>query len=128
MLFCSSAPRPAECAVFGPLQSGDSVQTDFEQFVARLGSFLELRRRQLADQLLDFLQGVQHLSQLGRLIDGPIFLRCEANARAVRAAALVGAAERRRGRPGRGHELGHRQARREDLCLESSMSCSETSG
>src|SRR6516225_12070270 len=58
--------------------------------------------------------------QLGWLIDVPIFLRRKANARAIRAAALVGTAERRRRRPGRRDELGNRQARGENLRVQSS--------
>ena len=41
------------------------------------------------------LQLRKHLCQFGRLVDLPILLRREANARAVRPTALVGAAERR---------------------------------
>src|SRR5262249_48293075 len=55
----------------------------------------------------------------GWLIDVPIFLRRKANARAVRAAALVGTAERGRRRPSRRDELGNRQARGENFRLES---------
>ena len=62
---------------------------------------------------------LQHLRQLGRLVDLPVLLRREANARAVRAAALVGAAERRRRRPGRRDQLGNGQAGREDFRLQS---------
>ena len=43
--------------------------------------------------LLDALEGFEHLRQLGRLVDLPILLRREADARPVRPAALVGAAE-----------------------------------
>ncbi len=42
---------------------------------------------------LDLLQGLQDLRQFGRVVHGPILLRCEANARPVGAAALVRAAE-----------------------------------
>src|SRR4029077_19205939 len=49
---------------------------------------------------LDALQGLERLLQLGRLVDFPCLLRRQANARAVRAAALVGAAEGGRRRPG----------------------------
>ena len=70
--------------------------------------------------LLDPFERLQHLSQLSRLVDFPILLRREANARAVRATALVGAAERRRRRPGSGDRLGDRQSGREDLGLQSS--------
>ena len=52
--------------------------------------------------LLDFLQRPQHLRQFGRLVDFPILLRRQADARPVRPAALVAAAERGRRRPGAG--------------------------
>ena len=40
------------------------------------------------------LQRLQHLRELGRVVDVPILLRREADARSVGAAALVGTAER----------------------------------
>jgi hypothetical protein len=58
---------------------------------------------------LDVLQDLQRFLQLLGLVDFPLLLRREANARAVRTAALVGAAERGRRRPGRRHELRDRQ-------------------
>ena len=67
---------------------------------------------------LNLLQRLQHLRQLRGLIDRPVLLRCEANARAVRAAALVGAAERRRRRPRRRDQLRDRKSRGEDALLE----------
>ena len=66
----------------------------------------------------DLLERLQHLRQFRGLIDGPVFLRCEANARAVRAAALIGAAERRGRRPRGRHQLRDRQAGGEDRALE----------
>ena len=69
--------------------------------------------------LLDRFELLQDRLELGRLVDLPVLLRREANARAVRAAALVGAAERRRRRPSRRDQLGHGQAGREDLRLQS---------
>ena len=72
----------------------------------------------VVELLLDPLQRLQHLRQLGRIVDRPILLRREADARAVGAAALVGAAERRRRRPGGRDQLGDGQSRREDLALE----------
>ena len=56
--------------------------------------------------------------QLRRLVDLPVLLRRETDARPVRPAALVGAAERGRRRPGGRDQLGDRQARSEDLALE----------
>jgi len=51
--------------------------------------------------LLDRLQDCKNLRQFGRLVDLPILLRRQANARTVGPAALVGAAEgcRRTPRP-----------------------------
>ena len=72
----------------------------------------------VVELLLNSLQGLQHLRQLRRIVDRPILLRREANTCAVSAAALVGAAERRSGRPGGRHQLRHRQSRREDLALQ----------
>ena len=60
----------------------------------------------VVELLLNPLQGLQHLRQLRRIVDRPILLRREPDARAVGAAALVGAAERRCRRPGRRDELG----------------------
>ena len=62
---------------------------------------------------------LEHLRQLRRLVDFPILLRRQANARPVRPTALVGAAERRRRRPGRRDQLGDRQSGCEDLGLQS---------
>jgi len=42
---------------------------------------------------LDALHGLENLRQLGRLIDFPILLRGQADARAIGTAALIGAAE-----------------------------------
>ena len=68
--------------------------------------------------LLDRFQRRQDLRQFGRLVDFPVLLRREANARAVRPAALVAAAERGRRRPGRRDQLGDRQSGCEDLGLQ----------
>ncbi len=77
-------------------------------------------RLRAVELLLDRLQGLQHLPQFGRLVDLPVLLRREADARPVRSTALVGAAEGRRRRPGGRDQLGDGQARREDLALEGS--------
>ena len=58
------------------------------------------RRLRLVELRLDPLQRLQHLRQLRRVVDRPVLLRREADARAVGATALVGAAEGRRRRPG----------------------------
>ena len=67
---------------------------------------------------LDAFERLQHLRELRRLIDLPVLLRRKANTRAIRAAALVGAAERGRRGPGRRHELRDRQPRSQHLGLE----------
>ena len=72
----------------------------------------------VVELLLDLLQRLQHLRELGRVVDVPILLRREANASAVGAAALVGAAERRCRRPGGRDQLSDGQSRCEDLALE----------
>ena len=68
--------------------------------------------------LLDFLESRQNLRELGRLVDFPILLRRQANARPVRATAFVGAAERGRRSPGGCHQLRNGQSGCEDLGLE----------
>ena len=60
----------------------------------------------------------EHLRQLGGLVDFPILLRREADARAVGAAALVAAAEARRGGPCGRDKLADRQPRSEDFSLQ----------
>ena len=55
------------------------------------------------------------LARSAGLFDFPILLRREADACPVGTAALVGAAEGRRRRPGGGDQLGDRQSRCEDL-------------
>ncbi len=54
----------------------------------------------LAEAPSGSLRASQHRRELRRLVDLPVLLRSQTNARAVRAAALVGAAERRGRRPG----------------------------
>src|SRR5262249_22234567 len=98
---CSIAAQPAE-----------NDQIGKRNLLAALSRGVEL--------LLDRFELLQDSGQLGWLIDVPIFLRRKANARAIRAAALVGTAERRRRRPGRRDELGNRQARGENLRVQSS--------
>ena len=66
----------------------------------------------------DTFESFQHFRQFGRLVDFPIPLRREANARAVRTAALVGATEGGRRRPGGRHQPGDGQPRSQDLALE----------
>src|SRR5271157_2997344 len=70
--------------------------------------------------LLNRLQLLKDLRQFGWLIHFPTVLWREANARPVSPAALVGAAERRRRRPGSGDRLGDRQPGCENLGLQSS--------
>ena len=52
------------------------------------------------ERALDTLQGPEHLRQPGRLVDFPVLLRRQAYAGTVRTAALVGATEGGRRRPG----------------------------
>ena len=68
--------------------------------------------------LLDGLEGLEHLRQLDRLVDLPVILRRQADARAVGSAALVGAAERGSRRPGGGDQFGDGQPRSQKLALE----------
>src|SRR3989441_7729817 len=67
---------------------------------------------------LDALQSRQHFRELIRLVDFPCLLRREANARAVRTAALVGATEGGRRRPGGRNQLRDGQPRTQDRALE----------
>src|SRR5207249_1015016 len=66
----------------------------------------------------DALESRQHSGQLIRPVDFPFLLRREANARAVRTAALVGATEGGRRRPGGRNQLRDGQPRTQDLALE----------
>ncbi len=70
------------------------------------------------ERLLDTREGLEHLRQLGRLVGRPILLGLKTNARAVRPAALVGAAEGRGRRPGGPDQFGDGKFRSEDLGLE----------
>ena len=90
--------------------AGQNDQIGQRNFLASFGRFVE--------RALDAAECLQHFRQLFRLVDFPIFLRREANARAVRAAALVGAAERGRRRPGGGNQLRDGQAGRENFCFQ----------
>ena len=72
--------------------------------------------RRAVELALDALEGRQHLRELRGLIDRPVLLRRETNAGAVRAAALVGAAERGRRRPRGRDELRRRTAPRRGAC------------
>ena len=67
---------------------------------------------------LDAFERRQHPAQLARVVDLPVVLRSEADARTVGAAALVAVAERRGRRPGGRHQLGDAQTGVEDLGLE----------
>jgi hypothetical protein len=72
----------------------------------------------LLNALWNAFQGLEHLRQLGGLVDFPILLRCQANAGAVGTAALVGATERGRRRPGGGNQLRDGQTGSQDLALQ----------
>ena len=93
-----------------PAQPASTIRSASDTFLPPLAFLLKSR--------LDALERLQHLRQLRRLVDFPVLLRREADARAVGAAALVGAAEGGGRRPGRRHELRDRQLRGEDLLLE----------
>ena len=67
---------------------------------------------------LDPLQRLQHPAERCRIVHFPVLLRREADARPVSSAALVGAAERCRRRPGGRDQLGYGQSGGEDLRLE----------
>src|SRR6185436_4167866 len=56
--------------------------------------------RRVVERRPDALEDAEHLRELRGIVDRPILLWREANARAVGSATLVRAAERRRGRPG----------------------------
>src|SRR5262249_28908016 len=78
--------------------------------------------------LLDRLELLQHRLELSRLIALPVLLRREANARAVGAATLVGAAEGRGRRPGRPDQLRDREPDARIFCLSDAWSVSLISG
>ncbi len=93
-----------------PAQPASTIRSASETFLPP-----DCRAVELA---LDAFQRLEHLRQLGRLVDLPVLLRRQANARAVRAAALVGAAERGGRRPGGRNQLRDRQAGSQDLALQ----------
>ena len=70
--------------------------------------------------LAEPLEHRQHPPQLGGIIHLPAVLGRQAQPGAVGTAALVGAAERGGGGPGRGDQLRHREARGQNLHLERS--------
>ena len=74
-----------------------------------------VRHRQAAAKLVDLRE---QPAQLLRLVDRPILLRSEADARAIGAAAMVGLAIGRSRRPGRLDQLADAEASFEDLVLE----------
>ncbi|MNZ85616.1 hypothetical protein D3C78_1044140 [compost metagenome] len=64
------------------------------------------------------MQLAEHCGQLRRLVGFPVFLRCQAQAATVGAAAFVRTAETCGSGPGGGYQLRHRQARSQNLGLE----------
>jgi hypothetical protein len=76
---------------------------------------------------LDGLELAQDLGELGRLVDFPVLLRGEADAGAVGAAALVGAAEGGRRRPGGRTSCGMERPESRISCLRWAMSRSSIS-
>ncbi len=85
----------------------------------------QVRHRHLLAALLrpvevrcTLLERGEHLRELLGLVDLPVLLRRQAQARAVGAAALVAVTEGRGRRPGGRDQLRHGQTRVEDLALE----------
>ncbi len=89
----------------GSLLDGRSAAQD-DQVGQRdpLAAFLRI-----VEAVLDACQCLEHLRQFLGIVRIPVRLRCQANARAVGAAAHVGAAEGRGGGPGGAHQLGDRE-------------------
>ena len=69
-------------------------------------------------RLLNPRERGQHAGEFGGLVHLPILLRCQPNPTAVGTAPLVAAAKGRCRRPGRGNEVGDRQARSKQRLLE----------
>ena len=101
------------CVFCGLLHAGTTGEDDEvgerDFFAAGLGA---------VERAADAFEGFQHLAELGGFVHLPILLRGEADAGAVRAAALVGAAEGGCRGPGGADEFGNRESRREDFCFE----------
>ena len=93
-----------------PAQPASTIRSASETFLPPDAELVELA--------LDAFQSLEHLRQLGGLVDFPILLRRQTNAGAVRAAALVGTAERGRRRPGGGNQLRDRQTGSQDFALQ----------
>ena len=70
------------------------------------------------ERALDIFQRLEHFGQLSRVVDFPIFLRCQANAGTVRTAALIGATESGRRRPSGGNQFRDGEAGRQNLALQ----------
>ena len=83
----------------------------------------DLRATGRVELRLDTFQGAEHLGEVVRVVHGPLVLRLESNASAVRATALVGSAECGSRRPGRLHEVGSGQARGVDHALQRGRVC-----
>ncbi len=78
----------------------------------------DLRATSRVELRLDTFQGAEHLGEVVWVVHGPLVLRFESNASAVRATTLVGSAERGSRRPGRLHKVGSGEARRVDHALQ----------
>ena len=76
--------------------------------------FLSAGRRRI-ELLLDPLKRLKHLGEFRGLVDFPILLRSQAEARPIGAATLVTATESRRRGPGGGNEFRDRETGAEDL-------------
>src|SRR5690606_37767085 len=106
--------RYSMAAVLGRFLDGRAPSKDDE---IRERDLLAVGRGRV-EVLLDLLEGPEHLVELGRLVDLPVLLGLEADARAVRPAPLVGASEGSRRPPRDRYELGDGQPGSEDRGLE----------
>src|ERR1700686_4017138 len=84
------------------------IATENDQVSQRDPLALTAVRLGAVELFLDAFELRQHLRQFSRLVDFPVLLRREANACAIRSAALVRAAERRRRSPRRRYQLRNR--------------------
>ena len=108
---CVASPRP-------PVNGTVDVEAGIlRRFLDRRGAGKNDRigHRQRATQLVDLGENV---GQFAGLVDRPLLLRSEPDARAIGAAAVIGLAIGRGRRPGRLDQLADAEARAEDLRLE----------
>ena len=110
--------QPLRCLRIRRARSGRPAKPFGHPF-ATLGLLVERR--------LDSLERREHLCELRRLIHFPVLLRGEPDARAIRATALVGAAERGGRGPGRRDQLGRPTASTRGCFLRAAISLSPIS-